>query len=412
MPSGLRSADEPTLTVLCADLAATAANMSAIALGDWLTQGTPPRSVEIVSLWPGAWRDSFVPIGPVWTVNEVAYLGSNDVEPMLDRSEGRWAERHPQPWAVRAEDFGFKGTTALLQTVRLGHLGDSVRGEALRRRLRRSDGPIWLAGARGARLLEYAPGHRRVVAHLGEFDPPLRTTLSDPDDLDVLRTRVDVWVAGSERAAASLVEDGITAPIHVCRDLLLTSANIVDTSHTRAALAAEGLPADAPLVASSGELDWWDEPDLFVQFAWELTRLHEHAHLLWVAGRSTDRMLWPLRHDIRHAGLSERVHITPPGMRPLDALAAADVVAVTRRGVVSPPQVREVISLGVPVVRFAKPDEVPGRDGPSIVVPFLDERALAEATVEILADPTMLELARTEAEAVPEQLVAIIDGQP
>ena len=399
----------PPVTILCGDLGPSPANASAIALGLWLGDAPRHRPVDVVTLWPGTWAGALAAAGPVWTVNNMAGPDLTPPDHILDLAQhGDRPPTRPLP-----ADMAARGLAGGLHRLGLTRAADVARGWALRRRLAAHDGPVWLAGAAGARLLHYLPPGRRVVAHQGAFDPPIDQVVDDAGDLAVLRRRVDAWVAGSALAEAAVRDAGITAPVTVVPDLVHTRATVGDRAATRRRLADGGIPADATLVASWGEFDWWDAPDLFVQVAWDVVRRGPaDVHLLWIAGRATDRMLWPLRHDITHAGLTGRVHVTAPDVRPVDALAAADVVAVTRRGVVSPAQIREIETLGGPVVRFAQPDEPTGRAGGTSVVPFLDDRAMADEVLAVLADPALRTAVRATEVDLPARVAAVLDDRP
>lgn len=86
-------------------------------------------------------------------------------------------------------------------------------------------------------------------------------------------------------------------------------------------LSAEGTGCIALLVGP----DLWTTIDHGIEVAWRLDREQPHSRLRWLAG---DADLWLSRHDLRHAGLDDRIEIVDPG----DGRALQDVAVVVRTG--------------------------------------------------------------------------------
>ena len=293
----------------------------------------------------------------------------------------------------------------MLRAASQDRAADRTQSAVLRALLHHPDRPIWVSGTRAARLLHYVPDDRAVVAHLPELDPgfdPRGTEAGEDERL--WRERPDGWVIGSGRQRQS-----DERPAAVVPDVaFLPDAPARRGLSRNRLLRLLGLPPEVQLVGSLGEVDWWEVPDDFVRIAWQLLRRPNTTptHLVWLAGSSTARELWPLRHDLAHAGIEDRVHILgDEGIHPLEALAAMDVVLLSRRGAVSWPQLRQIEGVGVPIVRWALPgDQTTGGSGQlarhtALVTP-LDDRALVEAVSELLVDPVALASARHHAEAV------------
>lgn len=398
-------------TILCGHLDPSGPNASALELARWLRRHDT-GGVDTVGLWGGSWTPAFSAIAPTWVVN--ATDGAEPSHGLVPLDLGRAAGSAARP--TLGIDRVVQGAARVVRIANLARSSDLLRAVALRRRLNASDGPVWLAGAGAARLLHYLPPCRHVVAHLGAHDPRLEETVADPDDLALLIGRPDHWVAGSEVAVQQLREAGVTARISVLPDLLLLDHDVATGTDVRSTY---GIPDDAPLVMGYGEQDWWDVPDLFVQVAWELVhRRGAGVQLVWVGGGATESMLWPLRHDRAHAGLAGRLHVAPGG-RPEPLLRQADIIAITGRSSLGGGQVRELTALGVPLARFVAGGEQPGLDGGCFLVPFLDDRAMADAILTLLRDHTVADAARASAQTVrarhrtdviAPQLVSLLHG--
>jgi hypothetical protein len=320
------SGRDSRLTILCDDLRPSRATAGALALCRWVDAVDGPARPDVVALRGGPWRGAFAAVAAVHVVNDddpapegsPAAVDLDGVVPDEARSRRRLAEALP----------------ALVRDVGLRRVADGLKGSYLRRRLRSAAGPIWLVDPRAARLLHYVPPERRVVAHLWSRDPSPGADLAS-EDRRLLLERPDAWVVGDEDGVTTLQAAGVEAPTTSVPDLLLFDEDRPGFNELRAQLAGDpGISADAPLVVALGDVDWWDTPDAFVQVAWYLHRTpgHEHVQFLWVAGGGSERDTWPLRHDIRHAGLEGTVHVLHGSSRPSHVLTAADVVLDSRRG--------------------------------------------------------------------------------
>ena len=123
-----------------------------------------------------------------------------------------------------------------------------------------------------------------------------------------------------------------------------------------------------------------------MRVAWEV--VHGDGppiHLVWAPDGATDRMLWPLRHDLRHAGLEHRVHVVDASLPSWQHLAAADVVLDSRLATHQPAGLREATAMGRPIVRFADAEDPVAELPPNVTrVDHLDTRAMAAAIVDIV----------------------------
>jgi glycosyltransferase involved in cell wall biosynthesis len=260
-------------------------------------------------------------------------------------------------------------------------------------------GPVYVPDAAGAPLLHrLGPKAGPVVTHLHATSSGLDRL--DAVDRQVLESRTDRWIVGSDAMADEALGAGATADRLVRLPDLLTLPGIGEldadflATVRRELVDHHGIPVDAALAVGIGNVDWWTVPDAFVRIAWEATRRSSDRplHFLWVADGASDRMLWPLRHDIRHAGLEDRVHIETGARRPWQLIAAGDVLVSSRLGDHEPIGHREAALMGRPVLWFDDPGAPDPLVEPTqgIAVAHLDIDAMADAIVAaaaLAADP-------------------------
>lgn len=348
----------PTIRLLLGSLEPSEALSSTLTFLEWCAREPRPASVQVIALHPGAAAEQVRSLAPTVVVYD------------------------PLGWSP----------SRIAQRLRLQRAASVLRGLEVTWRLR-GDDPVYVADPAGGRLLHrLSSGRANVVAHLHATSDGL-AHLDDADGA-ILAERADHWIVGTDLQAEQLRAAGVDRPSTRLPDLLTLpgmddlTEDIVATS--RARLSTEhGIAAGARIVAGIGNVDWWSVPDAFVRVAWEVLRRPgtEDVHFLWDADGASDRMLWPLRHDIRHAGLEGRVHIDPGERRPWHHIAASDVLISTRLGDHQPTGHREAALMGRPVIWFADPDAADPLVAPSegTSVPHLDVDAMADAVVASLA---------------------------
>lgn len=328
----------------------------------WTARPAPTPPIEVVAATGGIEQDRVAELAPVRLVHD------------------------PAGWSP--------ARTA--QRLRLEPLARPLRAVEVRRLLA-GTGPVLVAGPGGARLLHWVPAAAGpVVAVLNGRGEGLER-LAEVDRA-LLVARADRWVAGSDRRRQELVAAGVDpATIVEVPDLVdfegAEAAGPDLVRRVRAELAeAEAIDPDAPLVVGVGAVDWWTVPDAFVRVAWELVRRPEAAgvRVAWLADGATDRMLWPLRHDLDHAGLGEAVRVVRSDRPRWQLLAAADVLLATRLGDLPPVGLGEAEVIGLPVVGFAASAPAAGLPGPApdaVVdrVAHLDVDAAVDAVLARLA---------------------------
>jgi len=147
------------------------------------------------------------------------------------------------------------------------------------------------------------------------------------------------------------------------------------------------IPDNALLVAGSGTAGWRKGTDLFVQLAQAVCRQHPRVYFTWIGGWEPE--LAQLEHDIRLAGLSDKIRVTGLVSKPADYLSAADVFVLTSREDPYPLVCLEAAALQRPIVCLAgagwMPEFVEGDCG--FVVPYLDIMAMAGRVIALLDSP-------------------------
>jgi glycosyltransferase involved in cell wall biosynthesis len=145
------------------------------------------------------------------------------------------------------------------------------------------------------------------------------------------------------------------------------------------------IPDDALLIMGTGNASWRKGTDLFIQLARAVCRQRSHAYFAWIGGG------WYLdvaqfEHDVRLAGLTEKIRFTGAVLKPADYLAAADVFVLTSREDPYPLVCLEAAAVAKPIVCFAGAGGMPEfvEEDCGYVVPYLDIMAMADRVVPLL----------------------------
>lgn len=375
----------PRIDVLLGALEPSDPLVSTVALLGWANARSPEPELAVVALDHGPAVDDVRAVAPTTLVHD------------------------PYGWTP----------DRVAQRLQLGPVAQRLRSLSLRRRLR-GTGPVYVADPAAARLLHWVPPGRRVVTHLDGEAPPLSSRTDEERAL--LLQRTSAWICGSPGRRAEVEALGVAPDrvVEIPSLLTLPGADQLDAglvARVRARLEAEHeIPAEAELVVGVGALDWWSAPDAFVRVAWELLQ-HERGRSVrcaWLAEGATERMLWPLRHDLEHAGIADRVHVVNTTEPTWHLLAAADVLVDARLADRPSSGRREARHLGLPVVTFADPDADP--DPGVVAVPHLDARALAEEVLRLLDADGERSTAERSVEALPSvagaRVLAVLEGRP
>jgi glycosyltransferase involved in cell wall biosynthesis len=308
----------------------------------------------------------------------------------------------------------------LLQVVGLRAVAARVKGLRLRLSLRllARGRTVLVVGAEAGRAVGYLGGGGAVVTSL----PGGRRSLDalSPADRAALLARSDGVLVRDEAAVAELAgHDEVPADrLRVVPPSMPLPAASSSPGGARRRL---GIPEDAVVVAGTGTDDWWRAPDPFVVVAWQLRHRRPDLplHFLWACADDDEDGLWPLRHDVENAGLTERFHLAtdPPAA---DDLVAADVLVVATREESLRQVALDVALAARPVVVSAAGDVAAALGEGAVVVPPLDLDGAVEAVLALLDDPARaaalalaahqhLGWARDAAESAPQALLDAVD---
>jgi len=233
------------------------------------------------------------------------------------------------------------------------------------------------------------PIRGRVVARVPELGVAVDRLLP-AEERAALLTRPDAYVAVSGAVRDLLVGHGVD------RGRIWVVGGALDDSEPPPAHAvaeqrrAFDVAPVTPVVTACGVLEWRKGHDLFLQLGVALRARGSHAALVWIGDARSDeeRVRWDA--DRQAAGLEGMVRCTGmlEGAAPLAAIAAGDVFVLTSREDPFPRVVLEAGVAGRPVVTFASggATELVG-DGAGVVVDPVDVEAMADAVVDLLADP-------------------------
>jgi glycosyltransferase involved in cell wall biosynthesis len=164
----------------------------------------------------------------------------------------------------------------------------------------------------------------------------------------------------------------------------------VKAARTRMEVLGElAIPADAQIVISCGTASWRKGADLFVQLAQAVSRQRPNVYFLWVGSAITSWDEPQFHHDVRLAGLNDKVRFIGTVANPADYLATADVFALTSREDPYPLVCLEAAALGKPIVCFADAGGIPEfvEEDCGYTVPYLDVGAMAQRAIELLDSP-------------------------
>lgn len=350
-----------SLTVLLGTLDDTLANRSVFEMVRWMHDVRPEVDVLVLAGRTGSREASFRAVARTHVVNEIR--------------------------AVRP--------SGALQHVRLHRLAEVARSRELRRALHRRSGSVWLPDLSAGHLLAWLDAEH-VVAHQLAVAVPAGP---QAEVLSIVAARTTAWLAGDAQAALFL-ERAYGAPaerITLRADFALAERCADDhpppTRSARRAAARRalqrrhGIPADVPLVVGAGAVDFWAEHNAFAQLCFDLVRSRpgHGVHLVWEAEAATDQMVWPLVHDLAHAGLQGRVHITRGDPPPVEVRLAADVHVRPTLAHLGAAEAAELALLATPIVEFrAVGDDrtLAGRTA----VPWPDVHAMRDRVLLLLAD--------------------------
>lgn len=268
--------------------------------------------------------------------------------------------------------------------VRFG-LGEwAHRGEAADARkfaAKSSPSLIYSNAIASARIIEMLTPHVPVLTHVHELESYFRALRGQA--LSCLLSKTRQFIACSNATRDNLVHGHGVAGARVETVYESIPVEQVRAERTRQEVFRElRLPDDALLVVGSGTAGWRKGTDLFTHLARAVCQQRSHVHFAWVGGGST----WEFEHDVRAAGLTEKMRFTGETAKPADYLAAADVFVLTSREDPYPLVCLEAATLAKPIVCFAGAGGAPEfvEEDCGFVVPYLDTMAMADRVVSLL----------------------------
>jgi glycosyltransferase involved in cell wall biosynthesis len=303
--------------------------------------------------------------------------------PVLDRL------RYAGPVRV-LDDLNAWRPARVFEVLRFRRAAQALKGARLRWWLlqRRSADLVYVNSLDAARILGYLPRWPgRVVVHVHSRADVEDSVLTEADRA-VIRAHTDLFVAASDEVATLLrVDWDVPASQVVVHEYFVAGEDGPLTSPDPPTRDELGLAPDDLVVGATGSPDWWAEPEQFVLVAWSLLDRRPDLpwRFLWLADDLDEHTLWPLRHDLRNAGVDDRTTIWS-GPTPFDLLAVMDLLVLSTRREAQELLVYEAASAGAVVVAT---DNLTGIDDGETarVVPYLDVDALVDAVIELAEDP-------------------------
>jgi glycosyltransferase involved in cell wall biosynthesis len=235
-----------------------------------------------------------------------------------------------------------------------------------------------------AHVIELLAPKVPVLTHVHELGSTFR--LLRGQELSGLLSRTSQFIACSNVTREHLVhEHGVAG---ACIETVYESIPVdqVRAERNRKAVFEElRIPEDGLLIAGSGNACWRKGTDLFVHLARTVCQQHDRAYFTWIGGGS----LAELEHDVRLAGLKDKMRFTGAVAKPADYLAAADVFVLTSREDPYPLVCLEAAALEKPIICFAGAGGAPEfvEEDCGFVVPYLDTMAMARRVVSLLDSP-------------------------
>ena len=266
-------------------------------------------------------------------------------------------------------------------------------------------------------VLRHVQPDTRLVTYCYE-NGALLDQMVDDEMMSRLVKGTSTWIAASHDIARDLADRGVS-PGDITTVRPFIDGPTPDRRAAAARRAGLGLAPGEVVVGGVGRSDWRDAPDLFLRAAAIITRRHPDlpVRFVWVGAPDDGPSRWILDHDVRCAGLADRVTFTGTPDEGDAWIESFDVLCLTSRLDPPPPSALIAGALGVPVVGFAQEglqqmaDEAGG--APAVhAVPYLDVEAMAEAVAALAADPAQR---AAGGEAIQDSVVGgrlTVDGAP
>jgi glycosyltransferase involved in cell wall biosynthesis len=249
-----------------------------------------------------------------------------------------------------------------------------------------SPGLIYANSIASAPAIEMLQPRVPVLTHVHELKYLFRAMASSA--LSNLLAKTHQFIACSDVVKENLIREHGIAPDNVETVHESIPVDQVRASRTRQQVFAEmKIPGHATLIIGGGSHSWRKGADLFVQLARTLCRQRSDIYFAWIGG--IPREIIEIEHDVRLAGLAEKVRLTGAVSKTADYFAAADLFALTSREDPYPLVCLEAAALGKPIVCFAGGGGMPEfvEEDSGVVVPYLDIMAMADCIGSLLDSP-------------------------
>jgi len=253
------------------------------------------------------------------------------------------------------------------------------------------------------------------LSHIHELEGSIQA-YGDPKTVEVLHRLTTQYIACSPQVARNLLDNHPVEPDRLQTvNAFIRHRDKVDTDTKKRIRRRLGIPDNTCIVVGCGTIYWRKGPDLFVQTAARLKRLHgPRFRFLWIGEDFWDddpasvRIApWKdIEAFIRENDLEGQLAFFGEKSDALDHILAADVFYLPSREDPFPLVCLEAAQGGVPVVCFDKAGGMPDfiHDDAGIVVPFLDIEAAAEAINHLRIDKNLRQrLGTTASEKLARQ---------
>jgi glycosyltransferase involved in cell wall biosynthesis len=240
-----------------------------------------------------------------------------------------------------------------------------------------------------------------VVVHVHELGHWLRTRV-EPADV-AASVAAERLIACAQPVARALVDE-FGADEHRVTVLPEVPGVTAERGPFNAALADLGLTRAGPLVGGSGTVDARKGPDLFLLAVAPLLRADLDLQAVWMGDKNDPSFAGWVEHDVRHMGLTGRVHFVGGLSRPADLMQGFSVLALTSREDPYPLVMLEAAALRVPVVAWAGSGGADDflAEGRGTLVPYGDVAGFAAAVRVCLSGPDPAQLDRAQAHAIDD----------
>jgi glycosyltransferase involved in cell wall biosynthesis len=229
-----------------------------------------------------------------------------------------------------------------------------------------------------------------VICHVHELDYWIHNC--GPNNFENVKKYTIHYIAVSEAVKINLVQrHGIpNDKIDVVHEFVPSFDKIGAATNTASLRKSLGIPKDVFIVGGSGYETWRKGKDLFIQLAINVFNRSNDLpiYFVWIGGSKKGSDIYQLQHDIRKAGLTDRIFLVPEVSNPLDYFATFDIFAMVSREDPFPLVNLEAASLGKPIICFeqAGGSQEFVEDDAGFVVPYLDLVAMADKVITLVKD--------------------------